>query len=187
MLGKLMPLIFLLVGAGIGVGAGLFLAPPPAEEQAMDGAEGHGTDAGAGDHGAASDDGHGGGQAARAAGDHGSGGDEDPEHPNEFVPFKSQFIVPVVKKDRVTSMIVLTLSLETGPGGTELIFKKEPKLRDAFLRVLFEHANRGGFGGTFTHPDQLDLLRTALKEEAQLMLGDTVKDVLIVDIARSDS
>jgi len=178
MLGKLLPVIFLVVGAGIGIGAGMFLAPPAAEQHMSEGGDPMGEDGhveqakdahGSGDHGA-KDDGHG-----------------EEEADVEYVPFKQQFVVPVVKQDRVASMVVLSLSMETELGGTEVIFNKEPKLRDAFLRVMFEHANRGGFTGTFTNPAQLDILRVALREVAQQLAGSVVRDVLIIDIARKDS
>ncbi|WP_121060620.1 flagellar basal body-associated FliL family protein [Chachezhania antarctica] len=171
MLGKLLPVVFLVVGAGAGIGAGMFLMPSAEEEQMAEGEDGQeesGDDV--------------------AKDDHGNNHDDAVEPSEvEYVPFTQQFIVPVVKKDRVTSMVVLSLSLETGPGGTEVIFNKEPKLRDAFLRVMFEHANRGGFAGTFTNPDQLDMLRIALREVGQQVAGSTIHDVLIVDIARKDS
>ena len=47
----------------------------------------------------------------------------------------------------------------------------EPKLRDVFLQVLFDHANMGGFRGAFTRSDVLEPLRTALREAAQKHLG----------------
>ncbi len=98
----------------------------------------------------------------------------------------NQFVVPVVKDGRVASMIVLSLSLEVAAGNTEAVYQREPKLRDAFLRVLFDHANVGGFSGSFTDGANLLVLRTNLKEAAALVLGPVVSDVLITDIARQD-
>jgi len=112
---------------------------------------------------------------------------EEESSPNEFVKIANQFVVPIVKKDRVTSHVVLSLNLEVAPGSRDVVFPREPKLRASFLRVLFDHANVGGFQGSFTKSENLDPLREALLETARLELGEDVVDVLIVDIARQDA
>jgi flagellar FliL protein len=163
MLGKLLPVLLALVGLGGGVGAGLFLRP-------ASGSEDHATDAGHGDPDAAE-------HAADGAAEEGG---------PEYVKMNNQFVVPVVKDGRVASMVVLSLSLEVEAGNTEAVYQREPKLRDAFLQVLFDHANIGGFAGSFTDGSNLVVLRTGLKESAALVLGTIVSDVLITDIARQD-
>lgn len=165
MLGKLLPVLLALIGLGAGVGAGFFLRPAPAADE-------HSVAAGAAEP---ADAGH--------AADEGKHEDGLPE----YVKMNNQFVVPVVEKDRVSAMVVLSLSLEIAPGQTETVYQREPKLRDAFLQVLFDHANVGGFSGSFTDGSNLIMLRTSLKEAAALVLGTVVKDVLITDIARQDS
>ncbi len=105
----------------------------------------------------------------------------------EYVRMNNQFIVPIVEGGRVVSMVVLSLSLEVTPGSSETVYAREPKIRDAFLQVLFDHANSGGFRGSFTDGSNLVLLRRALAEQARLVLGAAVTDVLITEIARQDS
>lgn len=105
----------------------------------------------------------------------------------DYVKLNNQFIVPVIEGGRVASMVVLSLSLEVAPGETEMIYAREPKLRDALLQVLFDHANTGGFHGSFTDGSNLIQLRQALREQAIAVVGDVVRDVLITDIARQDS
>ena len=112
---------------------------------------------------------------------------DTPEHAPEYVKLSNQFIIPLVEEERISSMVVLSLSLEVGPGMTEAVFAKEPKLRDSFLQILFDHANTGGFRGSFTDGAQLSSLRIALLEAAQKVMPDIVTDVLITDIARQDS
>lgn len=104
----------------------------------------------------------------------------------EFARLSNQFVVPIVDQNRVSSMIVVSLSLEVETGSSETVYSKEPKLRDAFLRVLFDHANMGGFSGRFTDTHRLELLRNALQEVASKELGSKPK-VLITDIARQDT
>ena len=111
----------------------------------------------------------------------------EPEVPPEYVKLNNQFIVPVMAEGKVVSMVILSLSLEVATGSTEMAYQREPKLRDVFLQVLFDHANSGGFQGSFTDSANLILLRTALTEAAHSVLGDEVKDVLIADITRQDS
>ncbi|MDR7126843.1 flagellar basal body-associated protein FliL [Pseudorhodobacter sp. 4114] len=158
---KLLPLLLILLGAGAGVGAGFFLRPPP---------------------------------AAAVEGEHGTEADAQEDHAEaasdqlpEFVKLSNQFIVPVVEKNRIASLVILSLSLEVEPGGTERVFAQEPKLRDGILQLLFDHANTGGFRGSFTDADNLVILRRGLKEVAQRVLGEMVKDVLITDMIRQDS
>ena len=160
MLRKLLPLILLLLGTGAGIGAGILTAPAhPGEVYAPEAEEeSHGSDG----HGETS------GQA------------------HDFVKLNNQFVVPLIQGDKVTAMVVLSLSLETKPGLSDTVFTYEPKLRDVFLRVLFDHANAGGFRGAFTQSGTLDLLRQGLREAAQKEMGDDIFDVLIVDIARQD-
>ena len=99
----------------------------------------------------------------------------------------NQFVVPVVHDGRVDALVVLSLSLEVEAGNTEAVYLREPKLRDTFLQVMFDHANVGGFSGSFTDGSILIVLRTGLKEAAAMIMGTTVRDVLITDIARQDS
>lgn len=174
MLRKLLPVLLALVGLGIGVGAGLFLRPgPEVGDHATEGAE----PVPAGEH----DD-----TATEEAEASGHEGDPEEGAP-EYVKMNNQFVVPVVEDGRVAAMVVLSLSLEVAVGNTEAVYQREPKLRDVFLQALFDHANTGGFSGSFTDGSNLIVLRTSLKEAAALVLGPVVSDVLITDIARQDS
>lgn len=164
MIRKLIPLLLALIGLGIGMGAGLFLRPAPEEPVA---------------EGEAAAEGH---SAAPAEGE-----EADPEALPEYVKMNNQFVVPVMDGGKVASMVILSLSLEVETGTSEQVYAREPKLRDAFLQVLFDHANAGGFQGSFTDGSNLVLLRKALMESASNVLGAVVKDVLISDIARQDS
>ncbi|MCB1364748.1 MAG: flagellar basal body-associated FliL family protein [Rhodobacteraceae bacterium] len=162
MLSKLLPLVFLALGAGVGIASGYLTGHDRAPDKP--------------------------GIAAAP--------ESDPEPPHgrepetgdaEYTKLNNQFVVPVVTSDRIEALVVVSLSLETDAGLRETVYAREPKLRDAFLRVLFDHANMGGFHGEFTRADRLDPLRTALREVAQAQLGAALRDVLIVDIVRQDS
>lgn len=158
---KFLPLLLILIGAGAGVGAGLFLRPIPEAEAAS--------------HSEATKD-----MAAETE-------PVDPELLPEFVKLSNQFIVPVVEDGRIVSMVILSLSLEVKNGTTEQVYAREPRLRDEMLQLLFDHANTGGFRGSFTDADNMVILRAGLNEIAKKVLGDSVLDVLITDIVRQDN
>lgn len=119
--------------------------------------------------------------------EHAEMAEAEPTEPPEYVKLNNQFVIPVVEAGQVAALVVISLSLEVSAGNTQMVFEREPKLRDVFLQVLFDHANVGGFRGSFTDGSNLVVLRQALKEVAIPVLGDQLTDVLIVDIARQDS
>lgn len=163
---KLLPLLLILLGIGSGVGAGFMLKP---EEPAPDAVVSE-ADPGGEVPATAS-------PVRRPA--------LDPAT-REYVKLNNQFIIPVVRDDRIAALVVLSLSLEVGIGQSQTVFAREPKLRDAFLQVLFDHANMGGFSGAFTETTTMNVLRRRLHEEGIAILGEDVTDILITDIARQD-
>ncbi len=160
---KILPILIAIIGLGAGIGSGLMLRPAPA------------LDADVGDvaYGEAKDD-----------AEH---GESEPETAPEFVKLSNQFVIPVLQDGRISSMVIMSINLEVTAGSTEAVFAVEPKLRDGFLQTLFDHANAGGFRGSFTDSANMINLRTALMEVAKAILGGMVKDVLIVDIGRQDN
>ena len=113
---------------------------------------------------------------------------EPEENPDlEYVKLNNQFVVPVITEGKVISLVVLALTVEIALGEREAVYAREPRLRDAFLQVMFDHANIGGFDGAFTNSASMDTLRHALKTVGQDSLGPIMKDVLITDIVRQDT
>ncbi|MCR9127629.1 MAG: flagellar basal body-associated FliL family protein [Rhodobacteraceae bacterium] len=102
----------------------------------------------------------------------------------EFARMNNQFVVPVVSDNGMEALVVMAISLEVMAGHTSKVHSREPKLRDAFLRVLFDHANIGGFDGAFTRAENMNALRRALVDTARSVVGPEIRDVLILDIAR---
>ncbi|MFT5796711.1 MAG: flagellar FliL protein [Candidatus Azotimanducaceae bacterium] len=156
MINKMLPLMLLLVGAGTGVGAGFFLRPMPDE------------------------------MLAEMAMPAEKGTKDDRAAIFEYVKMNNQFVVPIVKDRKVRSLVVVTLTIEVPVGQKDAVYAKEPKLRDSFLQVLFDHANMGGFEGEFTDSSNLDVLRNALREIGQRDMGEGITDVLIMEVARQD-
>lgn len=168
MIKKLLPVLLALIGIGGGIGAGIMLKPAPAEMVEINpcGDAGSGHEAMAETRG--EEDGH------------------DDAGTQEYVKLNNQFVVPVVADELIDSLVVMSLSVEIAAGQTDVVYTREPKLRDAFLQVLFDHANMGGFRGEFTNANNMDVLRMALTDVAQSVIGKAVTGVLITDIARQD-
>ena len=194
---KLLPVILTLIGIGAGGAAGLFLKPAsepddehaeatsgdeahedasdPHETASSDDDNGHGTsrshDAGADDHAT----------PAKTSGGHGeeTGGED-------FVKLNKQFVVPVVAEDRIKSMVVLSITIATERGNSETIYHYEPRLRNEILKVLFRHANSGGFDGVFTSGRAMEDLYSALNIVLDDVLGDIPSEALVTEIMRQD-
>lgn len=161
----ILPILLAAIGIGGGIGAGMLLRPAPTEEA----------------------------QHAECAPTSDSKDmkavepEKEEDTSKEYVKLSNQFVIPVISSQRVDAMVVMSLSLEVDTGQRETVFAIEPKIRDAFLQVLFDHANNGGFAGAFTNSSTMDSLRRALLEASKNAAGDLVSDVLITEMARQDS
>ncbi len=164
-MGKLLPIVFLVVGLAMGIGARMAFAPA---EKITDKADVEN-------------------KPAKGRDMKSDPGKDDAPATHEYLKLTKQFVVPVVAEDEISALVTMSLSLEVRPGMAEAFYKIEPKLRDRFLQVLFDHANTGGFDGAFTHSDNLAALRTALLEVAKKDLGQDVSQVLIMSVSRQDT
>ena len=185
MLRLVVPLLLLVLGTGGGLAAGLFLFSNSDQSEANAGgdaaepveqSDGEETDT----------------EELRQDGSEGDNVSFLPVRPGsrddlEYVRLNNQFVVPVVREATVRSLVVMSLTLEVDIVQNEQVFSREPRLRDAFLRVMFRHANACGFDGSFTTPVALNPLRVGLRDAAREVLGPVVNDVLIVDIVRQDA
>ena len=164
---QIVPVLLLIMGLGAGAGAGYFMkpAPQPAGEIVSNATEMD--------------------YNSKIERKEDEGKFEDPTR--DYVKLNNQFVVPIVKEGRVKSLVVMSLSVEVLPDSREDIFTREPKLRDIFLQVLFDHANAGGFDGNFTSSLNMGALRSGLLDVARSNLGGRVTNILISDIMRQDS
>lgn len=192
----LLPLILLFLGVGGGVGAGLFLAPGGEETgEAAEGSHSEATGAEAEHDGEEQPAGqeHGADGAEEDHADTEDASPEEGEEPteaatagHEYIKLNNQFVVPLLTDGEVDSLVLLSIAVEVPAGEQEAALSIEPKLRDIFLQVLFDHANAGGFDGLFTAGAAMRDLRNALLASAQEEVGEMITDVLILDLARQD-
>ncbi len=177
---KLLPMVIALLELGAGVGAGIALKPAPEEAHVADCAEPK--------EGAVE------GEAVAGC----EPSETDPLAPGEphdkkpaselaYVPMDKPFVVPVFKGEKVVAMVVMSLSVETETEAAPSVEAVEPRLRDSFLKVMFRHANSGGFDGSFTSGRKMEDLKSALLGAAREVMSETpVEEVLITEIARQD-
>jgi hypothetical protein len=192
----LTPILIALLGLGAGVGAGLALKPAP-EPAAASCAE---PEAPAGDEAEAAETGEA-AEALEAAVEAEAGcapAEPDPFAPAPhaekkpavelaYVPMDKPFVVPVFAGEKVVAMVVVSLSVEAETEAAHSVEAVKPRLRDSFLKVMFRHANSGGFDGSFTSGRKMEDLKSALLQTAREVMGTTpVEEVLITEIARQD-
>ena len=172
---KLLPIILILLGAVGGGAAGMFLKPAP-EPKDEEHAEGKGD----GEH-------KGEDQDELAAdlppdGEHGA----TPEGERDYVKIGRQIIIPVVQDGETQALMLFELAVDVPLGQRASVVDREPRLRDAFLRELFEMSYTGAFMTTFTDDRVIEELRRNLVAAARAHLGDIVSDVLILDVMRQE-
>ena len=179
---KLLPVLLGLLGLAAGIGAGVMLKPAPAPATTAACAEpaepAHGEPA------------QGEAAAPCAPDPFTPAKPEAKKHAGElaYVPMDKPFVVPVFAGEKVRAMVVVSLSVETDPESAHAIEAVKPRLRDGFLKVMFRHANSGGFDGSFTSGQKIDDLKSALLASAREVMPDApVEEILITEIARQDS
>ena len=173
----LLPVILLLLGVGGGVGAGIMLAPPSEDEAISVDDDGTDTENAVSEEVEAS--------AEPEEEEPEEGGDES-AGAVEYLNMSNQFIVPLVEGGNVNGIVVISISLEVVEGSIAAVNLLEPKIRDRFLQVLFNHANNGGFDGNFTDFRYLKSLKEELLRNARVINGENVTDVLILDLVRQE-
>lgn len=173
---KLLPVLLLLVGLGLGGGVGWFLQPHAEAAVSVEAVDPHAAPA------TASQDEDAGHAAAATTGHY-----APPPGDTETIRMPNQFVVPLISDGRVQAMVVISLALEFEVGHEFSLLESEPRLRAVFLQLLFDHANLGGFGGMFTSGESLLGLRRNLREAARMEIGPSLNDVLITELVRQES
>lgn len=168
---KILPILLLLLGVVGGGAAGMFLKPPPppAEEgdEAAEKAQAK----------AKKEEGMADGEVV------GEGG---PDTSRAFVKVGRQTIVPVLDGGETRALMLFELAVDVPAASANLVHDMEPRLRDAFLRELFQMSYTGAFLTEFTDDRVIEELRRNLTRAARRYVGDEAREVLILDVMRQE-
>jgi flagellar FliL protein len=103
-----------------------------------------------------------------------------------FVDMERKFVVPLVRGNRVRSLVVVDLRLEVRASGESRALAMKPKLRDAFLDTLYAMAVAGAFDGDLYSNNVQDDMRARLLTAARQVLQDDASAILIGELLRQD-
>ncbi|MEM8823423.1 MAG: hypothetical protein AAGF30_07430 [Pseudomonadota bacterium] len=107
-----------------------------------------------------------------------------PERPLAVVTLENSFAVPILRGGRSWGHVVLTLGVEAGEVTSDVIYSREPILRDHMTEALFLHGSLGDFDGDFTEPMAMNRLRARLNDAARAALADPTARALIISLVR---
>lgn len=111
---------------------------------------------------------------------------EEEAQTRSFVKIGRQTIVPVVEDGQTRALMLFELAVDVPATRVDEVHSMEPRLRDAFLRELFQMSYTGAFLTNFTEERVIEELRRNLTNAARLYLGHKHADVLILDIMRQE-
>lgn len=182
---KIIALVIVLAGIGGGLAMGVVLR---SEDKATDpgsAAKGAGAADAAVGHDAVES-----GGAEHDIGEHGdgvaSGSAEVAESDRDYVKIGRQIIIPIVSEGDTRALMLFDLALDVPSSMTERTYAVVPRIRDAFLSELFEMSYTGAFSNTYTDERIIEELRGKLRAAARRIMGNSVREVLILDIMRQE-
>lgn len=103
-----------------------------------------------------------------------------------FIDMDRKFVVPLVRGNRVRSLVVADLRLEVRASGKSRALTLRPKVRDAFLDALYAMAVAGTFDGDLYSNNVQDDMRARLLQAARQVLQDDAVAILIAELLRQD-
>lgn len=102
-----------------------------------------------------------------------------------YFKFSREFVVPIMRDQRVSSLVIININLESSEDGLSKLFSLEPKLRDNIMTTLIKLSNERGILDSATAYDNYETIRaTILKNLGQV--SSEVHNVLILDMAKQD-
>lgn len=136
-----------------------------------------------GDHAPEKKDDHGGDKKAKKD-DHGasSSGSE-----SAYFKFSREFVVPIIQNERVASLVILNINIESDATLSDKLFSQEPVIRDVVMTTLIEISGDGKTFQSMTSIENYETLRSLILVALQKKFPDMgIKNILILDIARQD-
>lgn len=103
-----------------------------------------------------------------------------------FIDMERKFVVPLVRGNRVRSLVVADLRLEVRASGESRALALKPKVRDALLDTLYAMAVAGAFDGDLYSNNVQDEMRARLLQAARQVLQEDASAILIAELLRQD-
>ena len=158
----LAPIFMLLLGAGAGLGAGMFLAPPALPIDAAD-------------------------SGLSDQNDSDAETDSQASESSVYIPMGDQFVVPLLVDGVIAEHVILSISLETSEDQLDYLEKKQPKLRAAFIVALYDHASLGAFSEPLQSVQMLQRLSEVLQDSAEHTVPNFGAKVLVTNFIRQNA
>jgi flagellar FliL protein len=189
---KIIALVIVIAGLGGGLALGVALRPSGGagpEEAAEVPAEGDGAGNAAGAPSGDAADAHYPAVQSfrdRFVADQADDHDGEVSADHDYVKVGRQLIVPLVEGGETRALMLFELALDVPQAMSDRAYSAGPRLRDAFMRELFEMSYTGAFSQTYTDERVIEELRGKLRAAARRLLGNQVADVLILDVVRQE-
>ncbi|WOR14495.1 hypothetical protein RYZ27_12005 [Hyphomonas sp. FCG-A18] len=190
MLAKILPAIIVIVGAAAGgFGAQMLNSSSGSAEtvkEKSDDAHGDKDDHGEKDKADDKKDSHSakkdshGGKDKKGSGKSASSGDV------MYHRFSREFVVPIMRENRVRSMVILNLSIEADSSLSARLFAEEPKVRDNIMTTLIMLSNEGDTLENFTDIESYETIRSMVLKNLDSIFATGIHNILIMDIAKQD-
>jgi flagellar FliL protein len=103
-----------------------------------------------------------------------------------FIDMERKFVVPLVRGNRVRSLVVVDLRLEVKISAETRAQELKPKIRDLLLDTLYAMAVAGSFDGDLYSNNVQGEMRARLLEAARQVLQDDARAILIGELLRQD-
>lgn len=148
--------------------------------------KGHGEEAKDDSHAPKEKDGHGGEKKAKKDKKDGHGA-ETSSSGSSYFRFSREFVVPIIKNERVASLVILNINIESDAAASDKLFSQEPVLRDVVMTTLIEISGDGKTFQSMTSIENYETVRSLILGALQKKFPDMgIKNILILDIARQD-
>lgn len=103
-----------------------------------------------------------------------------------YYKFSREFVVPVIRNNRVDALVILNLSLESDAAISQKLFEMEPKLRDNIMTTLITLSNDGHTLDNLTDVESYESIRSMVLMNLKTVVSSGIHNVLIMDVARQD-
>ncbi|WP_156945544.1 flagellar basal body-associated FliL family protein [Hyphomonas johnsonii] len=104
----------------------------------------------------------------------------------DYFKFSREFVVPIMRDNKVVSLVILNINLEVDSSLSRKLFSMEPKIRDNIMTTLVELSNDGRTLESVANLENYESIRSTVLMNLQKVAPAGIRNVLIVDMAKQD-